>query len=162
MSQDRVDRWLGPILLLLAILWSWMVTDTIPAAQEAGEAGPRAFPLMMGVALGVLALIMTVGAWRSRNDATHGQRTIARVTAREVRIVAATFALIVAYGFLTEKIGFLLATPLVVFVAIRGILGIRAWLVNAGLALGLTAACFLIFIVAMEAPLPRGMWIQIY
>ena len=30
MRQDRVDRWLGPILLLLALLWSWMVADTIP------------------------------------------------------------------------------------------------------------------------------------
>jgi hypothetical protein len=34
--------------------------------------------------------------------------------------------------------------------------------VNGALALGLTAACFVIFIVAMEAPLPRGTWFRIY
>jgi len=162
MKQDRVDRWLGPILLLLAILWSWMVVDTIPAAQVTGEAGPRAFPLMMGIGLGALALLMTVNAWRRHADAEGTSPAVARVTGREARIVAATFALFVAYGFLMEKIGFLLATPMIVCLALRGILGIRAWRINAAMALGLTAACFLIFIVAMEAPLPRGMWIQIY
>lgn len=139
-----------------------MVIDTIPTAPEAGEAGPRAFPLIMGLALGALALFMTVKAWRAGGTADDKSRDIERVTGREAWIVGATFVLIVAYGFLMEKIGFLLATPLVVFLAIRGILGIRAWLVNAAMAFGLTAACYLIFIVAMEAPLPRGTWIQIY
>ena len=162
MRQDRVDCWLGPILFMLAIVWSWMVVDTIPAAREAGEAGPRAFPLMMGMALGGLALVLTVGAWRARGRPDDSSPTIARATARELRTVGLTFGLLIAYGFLMEKIGFLLATPLVVFLAIRGILGIRAWLVNGALALGLTAACFVIFIVAMEAPLPRGTWFRIY
>lgn len=162
MQQDRVDRWLGPILLLLAILWSWAVIATIPAAQEAGEAGPRAFPLMMGVALGALSLIMTVAAWRRRGAAADPRRTVARVTAKEARIVVLTFALIVAYGYLMEKIGFLLATPLVVVLALCGILRVRAWQVTVSLALGLTAACFLVFILLMEAPLPRGQWIQVY
>jgi len=162
MRQDRVDRWLGPILFPLALVWSWLVFDTIPAAEEAGEAGPRAFPLMMGAALAALALILTVSAWRAYGARDEEVRTVARVTGAEVRIVALTFGLIVGYGFLMEKIGFLLATPLVVLLALHGILRIRAWRVGLALAAGLTAACFVIFIELMEAPLPRGIWLQVY
>jgi len=162
MHQARVDRWLGPILMLLAALWSWMVIDTIPAAEQAGEAGPRGFPLLMGVALAALSLLMTIWAWRPVRGDSDRSRTVARVTRAEIRIVGLTFALFCAYGFLMEKIGFLLATPLVVVLALAGILRMKSWTITLSLALGLTGACFLIFIVLMEAPLPRGMWVQVY
>jgi len=162
MPQARLDRWLGPLLLLLAVLWSWMVIGTVPAAEQPGEAGPRAFPLMMGVALGALALVMTGAAWRRRVAARDPTTDIRPVTARELRAVVLTFGLFCAYGFMMEKIGFLLATPLVVVLALAGILGIRGWRINVAMSLGLTAACFVIFILLMEAPLPRGTWLQVY
>jgi hypothetical protein len=77
-----------------------------------------------------------------------------------VWITAGTFGLLMLYAFLLEKVGFLFATPIVVVLAMAGILRVRNWLLVIALAGGLTATCWMFFVWLLKAPLPRGLWLM--
>ncbi|MBI4195234.1 MAG: tripartite tricarboxylate transporter TctB family protein [Betaproteobacteria bacterium] len=158
MRLDRVDRWLGPCLLVLAIVWLWLVFAFIPGARGEGEPGPRAFPVLLGIVLVLLGGFVTASAFLPSASSTADET--GRATRREVLIAAATFGLLMLYAFLLEKLGFLIATPVVVVLAMAGILRMRNWLLVAALAGGLTAACWMFFVWLLKAPLPRGLWLM--
>lgn len=156
MRLNRVDRWLGACLALTAIVWLWLCYTYIPGARSAGEPGPRAFPILLGIVLAGLGLAITVSAFAG--SAKSAAESTEALTRREARIVAATFALLMLYPFLLDKLGFLTATPVAVLLALHGILRVRSWLASCVLAAGLTSACWLFFVLLLKAPLPRGAW----
>jgi hypothetical protein len=156
MRLDRVDRWLGSCLVLTALAWLWLCYAYIPGSRAEGEPGPRAFPVLLGIALAALGVAVALSAFAGAKPPE--VETTEPVTRREARVVAATFGLLMLYAFLLDKLGFLIATPTVVLLALHGILRVRAWLVGLSLAAGLTGACWLFFVVLLKAPLPLGAW----
>jgi len=154
----RIDRWLGPCLLILAVAWLWLVYTQIPGARQPGEPGPRAFPALLGLVLTALGAFMTASAYLPKRNRLLDE--IPRASLREVLIAAGTFGLLMLYAYLLEKVGFLLATPIVVVLAMAGILRLRNWLLVAALAVGLTATCWMFFVWLLKAPLPRGLWLM--
>jgi putative tricarboxylic transport membrane protein len=157
-----VDRWVGAACVAVAVVWSALVLATIPADGMEGAPGPRAFPLLLGELLGVLGLVMLAGTMI--RPLAHGLKAAPYEPIRrdEVVIVGGGLAVVLGYAFLMDKIGFLLATPIVVVVALRCVLGIRRWLAIAAVAAGLTVGCYVVFGMAMEANLPHGTWITLH
>lgn len=155
MRLDRLDRWLGLGLVALALAWLWLSFAYIPGARAEGEPGPRAFPILLGLLLLVLGSMLAAAGF-ARRDAAGGE--IEPPTRREVAVAAGTFGLLVLYAFLLDKAGFLVATPVVILLFLRGLLGLRAWGLNLLMAGGVTGACWLVFVALLEAPLPRGSW----
>ncbi|MGH9257829.1 MAG: tripartite tricarboxylate transporter TctB family protein [Vicinamibacterales bacterium] len=160
MQHCRVDRWLGASLTLLALVWLWLVRIAIPDVRLEGEPGPRGFPLLLGVVLAGLGVWMVVQSVRLKPDTTYAERsdTIAPPTRREVGFAGGTFALLILYAFLLDKLGFLVGTPVVIALAMLGLLRIRTWTPVVSLALGFTFGCWLIFDALLGTPLPRGAW----
>ena len=156
MRLDHVDRWLGPCVALTALLWLWLCYAYIPGARSEGEPGPRAFPVLLGIVLAVLGLAIALSALAASNR-PQAESTEA-LTHREARIVAWTFGLLMLYAFLLDKLGFLIATPVAVLLALHGILRVRSWFASLSLAAGLTSVCWLFFVLLLKAPLPRGAW----
>ena len=105
------DRTTGLVLLAFALVWSVTVYQTIPGGQGEGDVGPRAFPLMFGICLMVLSAIMVVASYRPGDWA--GEESVEAVTWAKIKVALSVFGLVLAYGFLLFKIGFVLATPLV-------------------------------------------------
>ena len=159
MRLRRVGRWLGLVLVLFALAWSWIVVTTIPPGWE-GEPGPRGFPLLLGVALGALGLYLGTSALFSRAGPDDEER-IEPVSRSEVRTVGLTIGIFVAYAFLLDKLGFLLATPVAVVLALRLVAGQRSWPGVLLVAVGLTIGSYLVFGVLMAAHLPDGSWLQL-
>lgn len=158
MRLDRVDRWLGPCLLVLAAVWLWLVYNYIPGARQPGEPGPRAFPILLGVVLVLLAGFMTASAYfpsRSKRPEETDPGSL-----REIIFASATFGLLILYAFLLDKLGFTLATPIVVVLAMAGILRMRQWVLIGAIAGGLTVVCWMFFVWLLKAPLPRGLWLM--
>jgi len=157
MRLDRLDRWLGPCLMALALIWLWLAFSYIPGARGEGEPGPRAFPILLGAVLGGLGVMVTAAAFGSgRRESAEEQ--IHPVSGREAAIAAGAFGALMLYAFLLERLGFVIATPIIILVTMRGILRIRAWLLNLLMAGGVTLVCWVIFVMLLEAPLPRGTW----
>jgi putative tricarboxylic transport membrane protein len=158
---QRVDRWLGLALVLFALAWSWVVVATIPPGWE-GEPGPRGFPLLLGIGLGALGLYLSTSAFLGRADPGADQDRIEPVSRSEVRVVGLTILVLVAYAFLLDKLGFLVATPIVVALALWLIVGQRSWARLLLLAAGVTIGSYLVFGVLMAAHLPEGAWLQFW
>jgi putative tricarboxylic transport membrane protein len=161
------DRILGLVLSVIAIAWSAAVYLTIPAGGADGAIGPRAFPLLLGIVLLTLSVLLFLRSLRgsgdgareaSMVDVSEDERTI---SADEIRIAGGIFLLLIAYGVLMEKVGFLLATPPVIALLMAGLLGQRKPLFVIGLALALTAACWGIFGKLLGVYLPHGSWISL-
>lgn len=157
MQLDRLDRWLGPCLMLLALIWLWLAYTYIPGARSEAEPGPRAFPVLLGALLLGLGALMTASAF-SRARRVGAEDVLPALTRREVIVVGGTFVLLMLYAFLLEKIGFVFATPVVMVLAMRGLLRRQPWVLTLIMAGGTTLACWLFFVVLLEAPLPRGTW----
>lgn len=151
----RSDRWLGPVITLLALVWLVLVYAYIPAARNPGEPGPRAFPIVLGIALLGIGILITVSAYVPGRKLIPGES----VTRRETMIVVSTFGVLMLYAFLMEKTGFLISTPIVVLLMMYGILRMRNWLFMGMMAVGVTTVCWLFFVLLLGTPMPHGSWL---
>lgn len=153
------DRFLGPLLSALSLVWLWLAYLYIPASTIPGEPGPRAFPIGLGSALLLLGLAITVSGFASRREVTPAKTDANAKSSslkHELRIVLGTFGLLILYAFLIEKTGFLVSTPLVLVLTLTGLLRIRRWTFVALMSGGTTLVCWLVFVVLLRVPLPRG------
>ena len=158
MRLNRLDRWLGPLLTLLALAWLWLVYAYIPGARMEGEPGPRAFPVLLGAIMAALGMAMAVLALTSARRQTAAVETTPAPTRREATRVGGTFGLLILYAFLLDKVGFVIATPVVITLAMYGLLRMRQWMLVGSLAVGFTLGCWVIFDMVLGAPLPSGSW----
>jgi putative tricarboxylic transport membrane protein len=149
----KLDRVLGLVLVATALVWLWLAFTYIPAARAEGETGPRAFPILLGVVLAGLGVTMSLLA------RTAGGASVAPVTRRETVVVAGTIGVLVLYAFLLERVGFLIATPVAIALAMWGLVRARRATLIAGLAIGFTLGCWVIFNTLLGTPLPRGSWV---
>jgi putative tricarboxylic transport membrane protein len=159
--QQIIDRWVGVSLIVVAAVWSALAWTTISPNGMPGAPGPRAFPLLLGGLLAVLGIVMVATSLAKPNRASAAEAGIARLRRDEIVGGGGGLALFLSYAFLMDKIGFLLATPLVVILALRLILRIRNWLAILLVAAGLTTGCYVVFGMAMQANLPHGSWIAL-
>ncbi len=155
----RLDRWLGPCIALLALIWLWLAYTYIPGARGEGEPGPRAFPIVLGATLLGMGLVISFAAWM-RSPRKPPAVPVKAVSTRETKIVAGTFLLLILYAFVMDKLGFLIATPLAILLTMRLLLGMREWRFMLLFAAGVTATCWLFFVKLLESPLPRGLWLM--
>ena len=187
MRLNRLDRWLGPSLTLLALAWLWLAYTYIPGARAEGEPGPRAFPVLLGMLLAGLGIVMTGTAFVSVRGHVGGHvgrvlppsprlrrtaealaeagsdpanETIPPITRREAAFAATTFGILILYAFLLDKVGFVIATPIVIVLAMCGLLRMRRWVLVLSLAVGFTLGCWVIFDAVLGTPLPRGAWVM--
>lgn len=150
----RVDRRLGVVLTLVALVWVWLVYTRIPDAGTEWP-GPGGFPLLLGVVLTILGVWMVAAPAGPRPGSPI---PAPRSPRDEWAAAGGTFGVLILYAFLLEQAGFLIATPLVIVLALAGLLRVRRWLPVLSLAAGFTLGCWMLF-EALGTPLPRGSWI---
>jgi len=164
MTTQRQNTIFGLILLIIACAWTWLVIDTIPPGFGDGDIGPRAFPLIFGVSLGVLSILLLVQAYlRGRTGAAGGQAGAGQEVASTIHWVAAGALLveISLYGVLLEKCGFVIATLLIIVVVMRFNLNVRSIKKIALMSVGTTLICWAVFEKILGIYLANGTWINL-
>lgn len=165
MTDTGKDLVFGFVLFAVGLVWVSLVWSTIPPAFDEGSVGPRAFPLVLGLmllALTAILLFLTLTRSRGRVGTAFSDEEDA-APYRKIEWLPAlllTFE-ICAYGYLLDKIGFLLATPLVILVVMVVNLRIRSPGRVLGMALGLTVGSYLIFQKVLGIYLATGTWINL-
>ena len=158
MSESLRNRISGFVLLAVALVWIVLVYQTI-APSQGTEAGPRAFPLFFGYVLALLSLLLLGQSLRPAPDLHHDAPT---VLPGEWVAVVMTIASFVIYGMLLEPFGFIPSTAFVVAALLLLVLRVRSVLVIAGMAIGLSLGCYLVFGKLLGVYLPPGHIITIY
>ncbi|HXF82571.1 MAG TPA: tripartite tricarboxylate transporter TctB family protein [bacterium] len=143
----RADLITGLALLAFTALYAQQ-SFLIRRGFASDRLGPAAFPRLLALTLGVLAVLLVVRALAGRSDPS-------RPPAIRGGPFAAVLGLLVAYALLMPRVGFLLATPILLGGVIYA-LGLRAWLTLVGTALGITAVLYIVFARALHVLLPMG------
>ena len=145
------------LCLIAAAVAVFVLTLLFPSdlAVEGGI-GPRFFPQAVAVLLGLLGLILLVGAVRRS-----GAKKADGLDVRPAKSVLLVFLIIVGYAVAIDYAGFPLATFVFVAVMISYYLSPFAWrrvlTVPLPVAVATTVVSYAVFGIALKIPLPRGM-----
>ena len=145
---------------LAALAIAYLVAGRAYPLDTLAAPGPGVFPLAVGVLLLGLAIGQGAAALRQTGrdpgspapPASTGPPT--GEPGASGRVLALT-GVLVAYAVAAGLVGFLPASFALVLVSSR-LLGARDWLRPALLAGGVTAAAYVIFVLWLAVPLPRG------
>lgn len=134
------DRILGLVVLGLVIWYGW--TAGSYEASFGDPLGPAAFPQMLAVPTALLSLFLIL---RPDPDPIW-------TSGRPARRQAATIAVLLAYAFFLEDLGFILSTALGA-IAMSRLLG-AGWAKSAVAGIALAVALFVVFDTLLGLPLP--------
>jgi len=166
MTNSAKDIALSVSLLALAVIWTWLVIDTIRPGFGHGDIGPRAFPMVLGIILGGLSVLLLIRTVLVRRDEA-GVAGTGDVDAMDEEATARWGSMILvaveisAYAFLLRTLGFLLATPILILFVLVIHLRLRSWKTILGMTLGLTLGCWLFFEKLLGIYLANGSWYNI-
>jgi hypothetical protein len=144
-KRQNAGLWFGGCFLAFSVLFFWMSFD-LPYQSRLG-AGPGMYPRWLsGLSIGVALIYL----WQSRSsqvfragDSFPGWRELANV--------AEVFVSCLAFLFLLNVLGFIIAGSLLLFITF-----VRHYrLIHAvALSVGVTLVCYLIFKICFSVPLP--------
>lgn len=162
MTDHRRNYVIGLLLLILSVVWTWLVINTIPSGFGDGDIGPRAFPLMFGLCLGFLSLLLLLKSLFNGSKKEMG-KSLATAHQLPIHWLPAALLLIEisAYGYLLKTVGFVIATPIVVLFVMLVNLRVRSINMLLGMSIGITLVCWLIFEKALGIYLANGSWINL-
>jgi putative tricarboxylic transport membrane protein len=125
----------------------------LPAGGGYAQVGPGVVPRIVG------AVLLLLGAMLLREALTGGFRGVDEEAEVHLPMDWVAFAWvsggILAYGFLVERAGFLIASTLLFIAVARGFAS-RRWLSNALVGLAVAAFIFAVFNYALGLQLPAG------
>jgi putative tricarboxylic transport membrane protein len=148
----RVNRVLGAVLACFG-LGVVALAVRLPAATPADPVGPRGFPTLLGLVVLACGIGLAIGA-RLQAGAAPADDAETRGPLAP-RPLLGGIGLTALYLAALEPAGYLLATPpyLAALLLLQGRVTARAFLLT---VLGLPAALYALFAVAMRVPLPTG------
>jgi hypothetical protein len=118
------------------------------------QPGPGYLPLALGIILILLSLILLIGHMRK---ASKTKQTVSPFSGSGgwKRVIYAVLVLIVT-GFFFETVGYLLTFFLLIVLLMKGAAEPQTWRRIVLTALLTTLGVYLIFVLLLEQPLPRG------
>lgn len=158
MTAKQRDLLTSAILFAFALAWTIITVRDIPGGFSPGDIGARGFPLFLGVSLAILSFGLGAKTLLVKSDiVADGEEVVG--TGRSTVTIVIVLGHLLLYGFLMERIGFLLST-LVVTISLMAI-GLRERNVIKILAFsaGTAVTAWLVFSKLMGVYLPMGTWI---
>ncbi len=138
------DLWSGVMFLIAGI--AFMIMSTKYQIGTAAKMGPGYFPMVLGGLMTALGILITLPALRKRSEVVH----VSRFQLREIGIVLLG---VVAFASALPKLGFVVATFLLVIIAAYGSHEFRlkeTLISSVVLAIG----CYLAFVKGLELQFP--------
>lgn len=166
----RIDIAIAAAFLLLGLLMIWGASE-IKQGMMRDPIGPRGAFYVCGaiLSLGAASVIVShLRQWSRHSRPTFARHTVdSQGTADEAAFAAsaprawALIALVSGFALVFEPLGFLLATPLFIFVALT-IVNKRNWIGMALTALIFTALTYGIFAQVLSVRLPVGPFTRLF
>jgi putative tricarboxylic transport membrane protein len=117
------------------------------------QPGPGFLFFWTGIVVAILSIIVIVRSFSAK--ASEGEKEAAEEGRRLTKIVPVLVALFL-YALLMEWLGFIVVT-LLLFLFILGVVEKKKWLFTAAVSVAVTLFAYLIFEVALQSQLPKGL-----
>lgn len=116
--------------------------------------GPGFLPLLLGVAMAVMAVALTVRVWKNGTAKVHPPFWIEKGGLLKVSL---TFVTILLFTALLEITGYMINIFFLFLVLLRPI-GRQKWIWSVAISLAAVLVSYLLFDKWLMIPLPRGIW----
>jgi putative tricarboxylic transport membrane protein len=116
--------------------------------------GPGFLPLLLGVAMAVMAVALAVRVWRNGEAEAHRPFWPDKGGLSKVSL---TFATILLFTALLEITGYMVNILFLFLILLRPI-GRQKWVWSMAISIGATVVAYLLFDRWLMIPLPRGIW----
>lgn len=147
-SPDSTSGVFWLCLGLVIALWS-----TVYRIGNLAEPGPGFLPLILGILLILLSLVLLVQAKKPSKTPAPAPPIL---QGGWKKVLYTLFVLVLA-TFLFEPLGYLLTFFLLLILLIRGA-GPQRWRTTLLIALFSALIIYLIFVLLLKQPLPKGLW----
>lgn len=141
------ERILGGLLLFISIAGIW-IARSFEAPFSYEPVGPRAFPMLILALLGISAIALIL---EKKGDTTWAPPPV-------MKRIGVLFVIVLIYAWLFDKLGFMLATALMVIPVARFFSATWTQAVAGGVGLG--AGLFILFDRLLDVALPTGLWLN--
>lgn len=141
------ERILGGLLLFISIAGIW-IARSFEAPFSYEPVGPRAFPMLILALLGISAIALIL---EKKSDTTWAPPPV-------MKRIGVLFVIVLIYAWLFDKLGFVLATALMVIPIARFFSATWKQAVVGGVGLGV--GLFILFDRLLDVALPTGLWLN--
>ncbi|KUI33372.1 hypothetical protein AU195_03755 [Mycobacterium sp. IS-1496] len=154
----RVDRAQYLICVVLVAVGAFLIVDALRLTAgfaKVDPVGPKAFPIVIGVVLIVLAVILAIAIPRGSVGEADAGEDVDPDAPSDWRTVGLLVGLFVAVIVLVQPLGWVI-TGTLLFAGAVAVLGNRHWVRNIAIGLALSLASFYAFYSGLGIPLPAG------
>lgn len=148
------DRIICAVMLILAAVYFY-ATAQIPALEIGDPLGPKAFPVLLGIALIVTVILLFFETLKAGADAAPRRAHAWREDRRHLLLIGGVTLWTVAYFWVFDRAGFIVATLVYLF-ALMAVFNRGKWVSNALTAVLFTLGTYVLFVKILHVSLPSG------
>jgi len=149
--MEKADRGSGLFWFIFSVFTSYQSHQL--GLGTLHQPGPGFLFFWTGIVIALLSLAVVVRSFRKRSPDEVKESIFARW--KVTKIVLVLFSLLL-YGLLMERLGFLIVT-LLLFLFLLGVIEKKRWPFAVLVSLIVTAASYLVFEMALQSQLPKGL-----
>jgi putative tricarboxylic transport membrane protein len=116
--------------------------------------GPGLLPLLLGIAMAVMAIALTVRVWTNRPAKVHRSFWPEKGGLSKVSL---TFIVLLLFTALLEITGYMINIFFLFLILLRPV-GRQKWIWSISISMGATLVSYILFDKWLMIPLPRGIW----
>ena len=152
MEKSKFYLALGLGVLAFSIIWIALVFLTIEGDIGTYANTPRTVPFFLGCCMAILGFIFLYQAKLGfkPKDAIQG------IVDNEFKNITELRIFLLAYAFFLELFGFLISTPVAIFLLTRFVLNEKGWKINFLFPICMTGTIYVVFIILLNSNLPKG------
>ena len=150
--ESKFYLFLGLGVLAFSFIWLFLVFTQIDGNVGSPGNAPRTIPFFLGccmVILGVIFLYQYYLGYRPKIS-------IEGIKNNEFKNIFICVVIFLSYSLLLEYLGFLISTPIILFLLSRLVLKEKNWKFNILFPVIITGSIYFIFITLLHSTLPRG------
>jgi energy-converting hydrogenase Eha subunit E len=152
MEKSKFYLVLGLGVLAFSIIWIALVFLTIEGDIGTYANTPRTVPFFLGCCMAILGFIFLYQAKLGfkPKDAIQG------IFDNEFKNITICVVFFLVYAFFLELFGFLISTPVAIFLLTRFVLNEKGWKINFLFPVCMTGTIYVVFIILLNSNLPKG------
>jgi putative tricarboxylic transport membrane protein len=157
MGKSKFYLFLGLSLLAFSLIWIFLTFYTIKANGLSANS-PRTIPFFLGICMSILSIVFLYQYYLGfrPKDLSQGLKK------NEIKNFFSIILFLILYTLFLEWFGFVLSTPIFIFLLSRFLLHEKNWLVNYLLPILLTSIIYFVFVILLHSNLPRGTIIRLF